>query len=97
MPATPRRPAGAKSIFVIIRGRSGPGDDFTTAVRGLAPFPYADIFGYVGRAAGGGANGRGIHDHAIFHGFRSQAEAVEYWNAATADAPLQWLPPRSLI
>ena len=85
---TPLGPDGAKTFFVIIRGREGVGHRFSNTIRGLAPFLWPDIRGHVLGEDGG------LHSDAIFHGFHSREEAEAYWGAATASSPLQWLPMR---
>ena len=73
--------AGRRRLFVIILARPG------LAQRGLAAYAYERIKGYVE------VNGQ-LEDSCIFHGFASQAEALEYWQAVYGRLPWPVLPPR---
>ena len=83
VPATPQvtGPAADKWLFVLIRGLPNLGQ------RGLAPFRYQQFKGYVE------VDGV-IEPSCVFHGFASQAEALEYWQAVYHDLPWPLLPPR---
>ena len=83
VPATPVI-AGAASderLFVLIRGLPDLGQ------KGLGQFRYQQFKGYVE------VDGV-IEPSCIFHGFASQAEALEYWQAVYHDLPWPLLPPR---
>ena len=83
VPPTPQiaGPAAEKRLFVLIRGLPD------LERRGLAPFRYQQFKGYV--------EVDGVIDPTcIFHGFASQAEALEYWQAVYHDLPWPLLPPR---
>ena len=84
--AVPRTPelqgaASERRLFILIRGIPG------CELIGLAPFRYSQFQGYVE------VNNR-IHPRAIFHGFASQAEALEYWQAVFGNLPWPLLAPR---
>ena len=70
VPATPQvtGPAADKRLFVLIRGLPSLGQG------GLAPFRYQQFKGYVE------VDGV-IEPSCLFHGFASQAKALEYWQA----------------
>ena len=81
VPASPvlEWPSNQKRLFVLIRGKRG------VDRRGLAAFSYGLFKGYV-------ENYGKIDPWAIFHGFASQAEALEYWQAVFGNQPWPLLP-----
>lgn len=87
--AVPKTPAlareGPKTVFVVIRARPPLG------AQGIYYGDFHGIAGYVVNESGVGLDPR-----AIFHGFTTAAEALEYWRAATGGATPVTLPERRI-
>ena len=65
---------GAKVVFVVVRAKP----PFTQA--GIYYGGFDGVRGYV-------CSGRGLQPAAVFHGFSTVAEGLEYWGAATGGLP----------
>ena len=75
-------PGAGRRVFVLIRGLPG------ESISGYCPFRWRGFRGYV-------CNDGEVEASCIFHGFASQAEAHEYWQAVHGAIPWPLLPPRT--